>query len=104
MEPGVYPVYRLAGDNGREHWGHILRREGRNPTWLCLKDPNGDLSDDPLCLCFDLPDHRLLSDGSLFPASGETASVHLVCELGRIRNWSEKSMFVLRFKSLVRLL
>jgi hypothetical protein len=106
LEPGVYPVYRLDDETGAEPWGHIVRRGGRRLVWLSLEDPLSEalMSGVPLCLSLSVPEHRLLSDGSLSPSPGESAPLHLACEVAASRSWPERSMFVLRFKSLIRLL
>jgi hypothetical protein len=105
LEPGVYPVYRVTEEDGIKPWGHVYFRKGRRLSWLCSDDPlPKEIKEcDPLLLALEVPDHKLLSDGSLSPAVGEKAPLHLACEVRASRIWSEKSLFVLRFKSLIRL-
>jgi hypothetical protein len=101
LEPGVYPVWRLLDNSERLPWGHIHIRRHRQPSWLSQKDHGQDPF---LCLAMEVPNHKLDVDGSLCPATGHSAPLFLAGEVATSRIWTDKSLFVLRFKTLIRLL
>jgi hypothetical protein len=101
LEPGLYPVYLSGSGVGAEPWGHVFHRPGRPLSWLCQdRHP----SDKVLALCLELPGMTELPDGTLAESAGRSASVCLVGEVSHCRPFAPSGPFVLRFRSLARLL
>jgi hypothetical protein len=101
LEPGLYPVFFMDSNNKLEPWGHIFHREGRSPSWIT---PFRHVEDCVLTLSLELCDFTCANDGALVTALGEKASLNLVGEVGACRAFVKDEIFVLRFRSLVRLM
>jgi hypothetical protein len=102
LEPGLHPVFlhRAGARCGR--WGHVATRPGRKASFLCRAD--GGPVRGSFTLALDVPGFRLSGDGSLCPAPGASAPVRLACQVSSARPWPGRSMFVLRFRTIVRVL
>ncbi|MDR2351720.1 MAG: hypothetical protein LBF22_00930 [Deltaproteobacteria bacterium] len=101
LEPGLYLVNHL--DKGEEKpWGQLFLRPNRQASWLSYKYHHGD---EQIFLTFQIPGHSLLEDGSLSPHPGAKAKVEILALVSTCRRLSsEDNFFVLRFKSLERLI
>jgi hypothetical protein len=101
LEPGLYPVYLMDPGNRERLWGHIYYRVGRPLSWLaqCAAQA-GSLHS----LSLELPGFRILPDGTLLKASEELASVNLIGVVAASRPFRNKNVFVLRFRSMLRLM
>jgi hypothetical protein len=101
LEPGLHPLY--LGDPFRPErlWGHALSRPDRPASFLSFRLP--EAGSRPL-LSLELPGFRLLPDGSVASAPGGRALIRLLGEVARSRALFGGEFFLLRFRSLVRVL
>ncbi|MDR3152745.1 MAG: hypothetical protein LBW85_00390 [Deltaproteobacteria bacterium] len=100
LEPGLHPVFLDRGGSRAGHWGHVLSRPKRRASFLAR-----EAGPDGACfLALDVPGFRLLADGSLWPAPGESAPVRLAADVSSARPWPGREVYVLRFRRLVRVL
>ncbi|MDR2405680.1 MAG: hypothetical protein LBE27_04855 [Deltaproteobacteria bacterium] len=101
LEPGLYDVHLLDLNKQKVPWGFVCHRHGRRLSWLSkVAHPANSL----LCLSLDLQDFTIAEDGALMVEVGNMASLKLVGEVEACRSLVKDEVYVLRFKSLVRLL